>query len=100
MNYDETQNLVRSTPKPKLLTIRWVCGVCLKVVYRCLDISWRWEQDRGNKVAASWCPRSIEGPTCHGQDMLILGEPKVDVHGLRGHGLLIDPLDEMRCPRI
>ncbi len=92
---------VKKFPKPQLLQLRWVCAICLRVIHECLKITWRWEQDRGNgKATGSWVPLAVEGPMCHGHDMLILGEPKTDVHGIRGYGLIIDPLDTMRCPRV
>ena len=93
-------------PKPELLKIRWVCGVCLKVIHESLNVSWKWYCD--HKTVDSkpdsrrwqfWQPINVEGPRCHGLDMLILGEPKLDVHGLRGRGLIIDPLDDMYCPK-
>ena len=97
MKHDQDKKL----PKPKLLPIRWVCAICLRVIHECLSISWRWEKDRGViMTTGSWFPALVKGPVCHDHDMLILGEPKTDVHGIRGHGLIIDPLDTMRCPRV
>ena len=92
-------------PKPELLEIRWVCSVCMKVIYEKLNLSWAWHCDHRTTGRADtkswqfWQPIHVEGPRCHGLDMLILGEPKLDVHGLRGRGLIIDPLDDMYCPK-
>ncbi len=90
-----TREVAEHPPKPKLLEIRWVCGLCLRVLHERLEVSWVWESG-----LEKWEPRTVEGPKCHGLSMLILGEPKVDAHGLRGYGLVIDPLDDMRCPKM
>ena len=67
-----------------------------------LEIDWIWDRTKDDEGAngGKWQPAYVSGPYCHGHDMLILGEPKVDKHGLRSYGLIIDPLDDMRCPRI
>lgn len=105
MSHDEESDF---PPKPELLEIRWVCGVCLRVIHESLAVSWVWKWDHtvtrsktlDNPGKNYWEPVAVEGPRCHGRDMLILGEPKIDIHGLRGYGLVIDPLEDMRCPRI
>ena len=77
-----------------LLDIRWVCAVCLKVIREPLRITRRWV---GNKTP-SWQIMTAYGPRCHGRDMLLAGEPKVDRWGLseQGRGALIDPVDNLR----
>ncbi len=87
-------------PFPKLLKIRWVCDTCLNVIFERLKVSWTWESDHtGKNRQGHWSPTAVEGPICHGVPMLMLGEPKTDIHGLRGYGLIIDPFDDMR-PRL
>ena len=77
-----------------LLDIRWVCVVCLKVIHVPLKITERWV---GNKTK-TWQIITATGPRCHGQDMLLAGEPKVDRFGLsgQGRGALVDPVDTLR----
>lgn len=78
----------------KLLDIRWVCAVCLKVIHAPLKVTKRWASgNRIKKVTTAW------GPQCHGHEMLIAGEPKVDLWGLsgQGRGALIDPVDNLRA---
>ena len=88
---DETT--VDLPPKPELLAVRWVCGLCLEVRHQPLSVHWKW-----SSIESRWDPKAVEGPRCHGVDMLVLGEPKVDKFALRGLGMLIDPLDSMLCP--
>ncbi len=86
--------------KPKLLDIRWVCKSCLRVIHEPLDVSWVWVWDRAKEHQKGfWQPGTITSPRCHDAEMLILGEPKVDVHGLYRHGMVIDPLHTMPCPK-
>ena len=84
---------------PKLLKIRWVCSICLKVVWAKLEISWRHELSHVPDGGEHWFPAAVTGPIHCGLSMLLLGAPKVDVHGLRGYGLVIDPLDDMHKMR-
>jgi len=84
---------------PKLLKIRWVCSICLKVIWARLEVSWRRELSHVSDGRENWFPAAITEPRHCGIPMLVLGEPKTDVHGLRGHGLVIDPLDDMRKMR-
>ena len=77
----------------QLLDIRWVCATCLKVIRAPLKITIRWAggKNRIKKVTTVW------GPQCHGQDMLLAGEPKEDIWGLSGQkGAIIDPVDNLR----
>lgn len=32
--------------------------------------------------------------------MLVLGEPKIDVFGLRSRGITVDPYNDMICPKL
>ena len=85
--------------KPELLDIRFVCRACLKVMYAPLGIVWNWNKSQLQAGESSkWVPIEISSPICHGAEMLILGEPKLDVFGLRSRGIMLDPLDSMRCP--
>lgn len=83
--------------KPELLDIRWVCGLCLKVMHAPLDIEWSWDS-RNAGPKGQWLPAVVRSPICHGVEMLILGKPKLDVFGLRSRGMTLDPLDNMICP--
>ncbi len=102
-----TEELERP-PKPELFKIRWVCGTCMRVVRESLSISWVWSwdhttargKDSSRSVRSYWEPATVDGPRCHGREMLILGEPKIDVHGIHEYGLVVDPLDNMRCPSV
>ena len=75
--------------------IRWVCAICLKVIHAPLRIRKRWA---GNGDANNWEIMAARGPHCHGREMLIAGEPKVDRWGLseQGRGALVDPVDNLR----
>ncbi len=87
------------TQKPELLNIRFVCGACLRVMHAPLDIIWNWDKSKIQAAENSkWVPIEVRSPICHGAEMLILGEPKLDVFGLRSRGIMLDPLDAMRCP--
>ena len=79
----------------KLLDIRWVCTVCLKVIRVPLKVRRRWA---GNGDINNWEILTAYGPRCHGRDMLMAGEPKVDRWGLseQGRGSLVDPVDSLR----
>ena len=94
-------HLQAKTPKPELLEMRWVCGLCLKVVEKPLEISWVWSRDRlegwTGENKGYWKPITLEAPRCHGRVMLIAGKPKLDIHG---SGLMVDPVDNLRCPKI
>jgi len=84
---------------PELLKIRWVCSLCLKVVWAKLEVSWRHELSHVPGGSEHWAPIAVTEPVHCGLPMLLLGAPKVDVHGLRGYGLVIDPLDDMHKMR-
>jgi hypothetical protein len=86
----------KAGPVPELLMIRWVCVICLKVIHARLEVSWKRELGPSGGNKRPWVPIAVQEPSCHEQPMLVLGEPKVDVHGLRGYGLIIDPLDTMQ----
>ena len=80
----------------KLLNIRWVCAVCLKIIYAPLKVRNRWI---GNQKYKKWSITSTQGPRCHKRDMLLAGEPKIDLWGLSGRvGAIIDPVDNLRMP--
>ena len=75
--------------------IRWVCGVCLKVRRCSLTAYQYWASPFGPKRANTAMIR-VYLPQCCDQDMLIAGEPKKDVHGLRERGAIIDPVDNLK----
>ncbi len=83
-------------PPLSLLDIRWVCAVCLAIVRAPLEVNRRWA---GNGKPA-WEILAAHGPLCHGREMLLAGEPKVDRFGLseQGRGALVDPVDNLRIP--
>ncbi len=76
----------------KTAPIRWICGACLKVERRALTVY----LVRG--FTRSGLARSVSVclPLCCGREMLIAGEPKRDVHGLREKGVMIDPVDNLK----
>ncbi len=86
-------------PKPELLKMRWVCGLCLNVIEVALDIEWVWRLDHAETGVGNgrWRPHSLQEPRCHGRAMLIAGKPKLDVYG---SGLMVDPVENLRCPKI
>lgn len=91
--------LASPSPKPKLLKMRWVCGFCLNVIEEALDVNWVWQHDRGYKKSSigRWEPESVKEPICHGHPMLVAGKAKLDIYG---SGLMIDPVLNLRCPKI
>lgn len=82
---------------PKLLDIRWVCPLCLDVRRAPLEIDWRGVTGSPN---VGLLPTNVRGPVCHGAEMLVLGEPKIDVFGLRSRGITVDPYNDMICPKL
>lgn len=82
---------------PKLLDIRWVCPLCLNILHAPLKINWKGVTGSPNTELV---PTNVKGPECHGTEMLILGEPKIDLFGLRSRGATIDPYNDMICPKL
>ncbi len=71
--------------------IRWVCSVCLKVIRRPLVL----QKVDGNRHKYSVGKvRLIEPRHCN-KPLLLAGEPKRDVHGLRELDSWIDPVDNL-----
>lgn len=74
--------------------IRWVCGLCLKVVRQCLK-AYRLPVG-GNALRGHYdYVTTVAWPQCCGLDLLLAGEPKRDVHGLREKDAMIDPVDNL-----
>lgn len=77
--------------------IRWICGICFTIVRIRLRTHYRSGKynnpDAGDAV-------HIRLPICCGQEMLLAGEPKLDVHGLREKGTWIDPVDNIIPPTV
>ena len=71
--------------------IRWVCGLCLKVVRRSLTAYENWS----GHFPTFQREIRVYLPECCGREMLIAGEPKRDVHGLREKNAMIDPVDNL-----
>ena len=72
--------------------IRWVCGSCLNVERHSLEIFNYCAKDSIANAAVT----RVYLPQCCGRDMLIAGEPKRDVHGLREKDAMIDPVDNLK----
>ncbi len=68
------------------LPIRWVCATCLEVGR--FSLRGVYVVDSG----AGWRKFTVMLPRCCGHDMLLAGEPKVDIHGLRQKDSIIDPV--------
>ena len=85
--------------KPKMLKIRWVCGLCLRILHAPLVVEWIAAHILNDGVQG-WRAASVTGPRCHGAEMLMLGEPKVDIFGLRARGQVVDPYEDMGCPKV
>lgn len=77
--------------------MRWVCGLCLRVLDAPLTVSWKWSIDKVKNTEGRWVPNEVEEPRCHGHPMLVAGKPKLDIFG---SGQVIDPVDNLRCPKL
>ena len=84
-------------PIPKLLDMRWVCGLCLAVLEAPLKVIWEWCRDTAGEGKGYWHPQDVREPICHGRAMLVAGRPKLDIYG---SGLMVDPVYNLRCPKI
>lgn len=74
--------------------IRWVCFVCLKVLRR--GLIYKITKNAGNQQYIKSI--RIKIPHHCGKPMLLAGEPKKDVHGLRFKNCMVDPVDNLRLP--
>ena len=88
---------VKKTTETSLTTepIRWVCSLCLKVIRQALVASPDgYSRGFGVSPIVQICL-----PQCCGRDMLLAGEPKRDVWGLREKDIIIDPVDNLTTRR-
>ncbi len=76
----------------KTKRIRWVCGKCITVVRKSLYYV------RTEGHPGYYGEVRLKMPYHCGVPMLLAGEPKKDVHGLRFKGCMIDPVDNLRLP--
>lgn len=75
----------------KTAPIRWICGTCFKIQRSPLTIYW----SGGHGAPGFTGDVNIILPLCCEREMLLAGEPKLDVHGLRKKGTWVDPVDNI-----
>ncbi len=78
------------------LPIRWVCGSCHRVLRAPLKAIYAYRSGHGGRRKEII---ELFFPICCRVDMLLAGEPKVDVHGLVRKGILIDPVQSLAPPQ-
>ncbi len=72
--------------------IRWICAICLKVARHSLTAYQYWS----DRAHASKSYVRVYLPQCCGREMLLAGEAKRDIHGLREKGSMVDPVENLK----